>query len=204
MTRFAAFFGLFAIIAGLLSGAWFAYSGRSSDQFADCRTSRVAGGAKLGGPFKLTNQAGVSVTDKQVIDRLSLVYFGYTYCPDVCPLDTTRNADVARTLNDRGIDLKPVFISFDPERDTPGALREFAAWIDPTLVALSGTLEETAAVAKAYGVYYAKTGEGEDYLMEHSTQSYLMHPKYGFLEFFPRAVRADQMSNVIACFSAKL
>lgn len=204
MARYFAVFGSFAAAAGLLTAVWFAYAGRTNDQFAACRTSRVAGQAKLGGPFTLTSQNGERVTDAEVIDRLTLVYFGYTYCPDVCPLDTMRNVEVARALKDRGVDLKPVFVSFDPERDTAESLRAFADSIDPSLVALSGTLAETAAIAKAYGVYYAKNGEGDDYLMDHSVQSYLMHPEHGFLEFFPREIREEQMVQMIACFADKL
>ncbi len=202
--RYLAALAVIVVTLGLGLGAWLVYSARSFDQFGDCRTTRIAGGAQLGGPFRLTNQNGERLTDKQVIDRLTLVYFGYTYCPDVCPLDITRNVEVARALKDRGVEVKPVFISFDPERDTPGALTDFVNSIDSSLVALSGSIAETAAVAKAYGVYYAKDGEGEDYLMSHSVQSYLMHPKYGFLEFFQREIRADQMTSTIACFADKL
>ena len=204
MARFLAVFFTLVVALGLLAGAWFAYLARTEDQFAACRTSRVAGQASLGGPFTLTNQQGQEVTDKQVVDRLSLIYFGYSYCPDVCPLDMTRNVEVSRLLKERGIDVKPVFISIDPQRDTPEALTEFAEYIDPSLVALSGTAEQTAAVAKQFGVYYAKDGAGPDYLMSHSVQSYLMHPKYGFLEFFPREIRAGQMRDTITCFAEKL
>ncbi len=204
MVRYLAVFAACAVAFGLATGAWLIYAARSEDRFAACRTSRVAGQATLGGPFTLTNQQGQQVTDKQVIDRLSLIYFGYSFCPDVCPLDMTRNVEVSRLLKELGVDLKPVFISIDPERDTPGALTEFAEYVDPSLVALSGTAEQTSVVAKEFGVYYAKDSEDPDYLMSHSVQSYLMHPQYGFLEFFPREIRAEPMRDTIACFAAKL
>lgn len=204
MARFLVIFAAIAVALGLATGSWIVYVKRSNDQFAECRMSRVAGQAKLGGPFTLTNQQGQQVTDKQVVDRLSLIYFGYSYCPDVCPLDMTRNVEVSRLLKDLGVDVKPVFISIDPDRDTPEALTEFAEYIDPSLVALSGTAEQTAIVAKEFGVYYAKDSDGPDYLMSHSVQSYLMHPTYGFLEFFPREIRAEQMRDTIACFARKL
>ncbi len=201
MTRLYALLGSVAVACGLALGGWIAWTARSFDPFADCRTSKVAGIGRIGGPFTLTDQNGKIQTDKQVIDGLTLVYFGYTYCPDICPLDTARNAETASKLKDRGISVKPVFITIDPQRDTPEALTEFVAYNAPGMVALTGTAAQIADVAKSYGVYFAKNGSGDDYLMDHSVQTYLMHPEYGFLEFFPRAIRAKQMVETIACFA---
>ncbi len=204
MTRLFAILGAAVVLAVLVTGGWIASSTRSSDAFADCRTGRVAGIGKIGGPFSLIDQSGQMQSAADVIDGLTLIYFGYAYCPDLCPLDTTRNAEVASALKSRGIDLKPVFISIDPERDTPEILTDFVAGIDPGLVALTGSPEQIAAAAKSYGVYYAKNGAGEDYLMDHSVQSYLMHPDYGSLESFSREIRAGQVTDAIACFANKL
>lgn len=204
MTRIYALLGSAVVLSGLAIGGWLAVSSRSGDPFADCRIGAVAGGGNLGGPFTLTDQHGRSVTDSQVIDGLALVYFGYTYCPDICPLDTARNIETAAALKERGIALKPVFISIDPARDTPQALTDFAEYIGPGLVALTGTEAQISQVAKSYGVYFARNGADEDYLMDHSVQSYLMHPVHGFLEFFPREIRSGQMVETIACFADKL
>ncbi|MEO8531136.1 MAG: SCO family protein, partial [Deltaproteobacteria bacterium] len=94
--------------------------------FADCRQSVVAGGAgAIGGPFTLVDENGATVTDKQVISEPSLIYFGYTYCPDVCPIDAARNAEVTDLLAAQNIAVTPVFISIDPERDTPEVLKAY-------------------------------------------------------------------------------
>ncbi len=177
----------------------------NSDRFAECRATVVAGGsAAIGGPFELTDQNGQRVTDQDVIDRPALVYFGYTFCPDVCPQDTYRNAEVAALLDERGIDLKPVLITIDPARDTPEAMKAFTGYMSEKMVGLTGTDEEIAAAARAYRVYYSKNGSGEDYLMDHSTSTYLMVPEYGFLEFFRREESAEAIADRVQCFVEKL
>lgn len=139
-------------------------------------------GARIGGAFTLTNQDGERVTDKSLAGKWALVYFGYTYCPDVCPTDfqnlvrgwqAFENTDPARAAK-----ALPVFISVDPERDTPEALRNFTRAFDPRAVGLTGTPAEIAAVAKAYGVVYRRgeTTPGGGYLVDHSRGAYLMDP----------------------------
>lgn len=177
----------------------------SGDQFAECRTTAIAGGsASIGGPFELTDHTGQRVTDVDVIDRPSLVYFGYTYCPDVCPLDTYRNAEAVALLEERGVDVKPVFISIDPGRDTPETMAAFVGYLHEKMVGLTGTEEETAAAIKAYHVYAAKNGDDEHYLMDHSTSTYLMTPEHGFLEFFRRETTPEEMADQVACFVDKI
>ena len=90
-----------------------------------CGDTAVAGSA-IGGPFELVSETGETVTDADVITKPTLVYFGYTFCPDVCPLDTARNAEAVDILTERGLSVTPVFISIDPERDTPKIVGEFA------------------------------------------------------------------------------
>ena len=107
-------------VAALAGGTWLLTRGGDTDQFAQCRGSAIAsGGDAIGGPFELINSKGETVTDKDVFTEPSLVYFGYTFCPDVCPLDVSRNAEAVDVLAERGISTTPVFISIDPERDTP-------------------------------------------------------------------------------------
>ncbi len=197
------------VVAGLAvvaaAGAFFVLRSDSGDRFAECRTTAIAGGtASIGGPFELTNQNGERVTDADVIDRPSLVYFGYTFCPDVCPQDTYRNAEVAALLDERGIDVKPVMITIDPARDTPEAMKAFVEYLSEKMVGLTGTEAEIADAARAYRVYYAKNGSGEDYLMDHSTMTYLMAPEYGFLEFFRREETEEQIADRVQCFVEKL
>jgi protein SCO1/2 len=166
-----------------------------------CQTATVAGGAgAIGGPFSLVDQHGKSVTDKEVIQGLTLIYFGYTFCPDICPLDTQRNLDAVDILDAKGVDVTPVFITIDPARDTVDALNDYASVSHPRLIALTGSQEQVKGASKAYRTYYRKNGDGENYLMDHSTQSYLMD-KTGFLQFFRRDTSPEEMAETISCFA---
>ena len=185
-----------------LLGGMFAYIqlNRSEDAFAQCRQGQVAGG-DIGGPFTLVNTAGQTVTDAEVLIKPSLVYFGYTFCPDVCPFDMARNVDAVDLLAERGIEVTPVFISIDPERDTPEALADYAANMHPKLVALTGSPEQVKGASQAYKTFYRKQpAEDEFYLVDHSTFTYLMLPGTGFVDFFRREITSEQMAGSAACF----
>ncbi|MDH5797457.1 MAG: SCO family protein, partial [Paracoccaceae bacterium] len=137
----------------------------------------------------------------EVIDRPSLVYFGYTFCPDVCPMDNARNAESTALLQERGYDVKPVFISVDPDRDTPEALAEFTDYMHEDMLGLTGTPEQVKAAAQAYRAYYKKHDDDpEYYLVDHTTFTYLMFPKLGFAEFFRRDMEPEEMADAVACF----
>lgn len=188
---------------GMGGGAYYLTS-RPADIFEQCRSTSTVPGANIGGAFELVNESGETVTEKDVIDGLTLVYFGYTFCPDVCPFDSARNAEAVEILEAQGTMVKPVFITIDPERDTPEAVADFTSYIHPRMEGLTGTEAQTKAAAKAYQVYFAKEVEPEDpefYLMEHSTFTYLMHPDYGFLQFFGRAPRPAEMAKTVACYA---
>ncbi|MFT7026967.1 MAG: protein SCO1/2 [Paracoccaceae bacterium] len=206
MSRTAAMLAAVAVVVGLGSAAWVAFApGDGDDRFAECRAVKVAGSALIGGPFTLTAQDGSRVTDAQVIDGPSLLYFGYTFCPDVCPVDTSRNVDAIDILTDRGVDVKPVFITIDPLRDDVAAMRDFVGNLSPKMVGLTGTEDEIAAVAKAYRVYRAKQGDdAQDYLMDHTTYAYLMAPDEGMLEIFRRDDSAEEVARRTECFVDKL
>ena len=172
------------------------------DQFADCRTSAVAGGsAAIGGPFELVDNKGRIVTEQDVIVEPSLIYFGYTFCPDVCPFDTVRNAEAIDLLAAKGLSATPIFISIDPQRDTPEALDAYVENIHPKMVGLTGTEEQVKAASKAYRTYYKRHNDvPEYYIVDHSTQTYLMLPEHGFVEFFNRNTSAEQIAETAACF----
>ena len=200
---------LYAIVAGLFTltavAGVFVYTlmvPKSDDQFAECRTSAIAGGSgQIGGPFALVDENGVTVTDEDVLDVPSLIYFGYTYCPDVCPLDSARNAEAVAILDERGYDIQPVFISIDPERDTPQLLKDFTDYLHPDMLGLTGTPEQVKAASQAYRTYFKKQdGDPEYYLMDHSTFTYLTLPGHGFVEFFRRELPADMLADQMACF----
>jgi protein SCO1/2 len=189
------------VIVGL--GVAYLAAGARSDRFADCRTSVVAGGAgQIGGPFKLTDQNGKMVTDKDVLSEPALVYFGYTSCPDLCPTDMARNAEAVDILEEMGHEIKPVFISVDPRRDTPEVLKEWTASLHPRMVGLTGTPEQLQAAAKEYKTYFKvpENPTDEYYVVDHMTNTYLMLPGLGFAEFFKRDLSSQDLADRVACF----
>lgn len=200
--RYVALLSVVAVV-GLLVGIWLETRPRETDdQFAQCRASTVAGGAgAIGGPFELVNAQGETVTDAEVITEASILYFGYTFCPDVCPLDVARNAEAVDVLQERGVSVTPVFISIDPERDTPEVVGEFSYYMHEKMIGLTGSPEQVAEASKAYRTYYrAQETDDEFYLVDHSTFSYLVLPQHGFVEFFRREVSPEQMADTVACF----
>ncbi|NKJ43487.1 protein SCO1/2 [Novosphingobium sp. SG720] len=142
-------------------------------------------GAQLGGDFTLVDQAGKTVRAADFAGKYTVFYFGYTYCPDVCPLDTANLMQgyhaFAKAHPDQGARLVPVFVSIDPARDTPQVLAQFTGNFGKELVGLTGTPEQIAAVAKEFAVYYEKRAAPKGsppqaYLMDHSRAAYLMGP----------------------------
>ncbi len=196
--------GLVTVVAIGLGAMWyFVLGARDKDIFAQCRSSQVAGGSDvIGGPFTLVDETGKTVTDKDVITKPSLLYFGYTFCPDVCPLDNARNAEAVDILEKNGKIVTPIFISIDPARDTPEVLAEFTDNLHPRMIGLTGTDEQVRAASKAYRTYFNRHDETGDefYLVDHSTQTYLVLPDYGFVEFFGRAETPELMAEKVSCF----
>ncbi|MFY0616082.1 SCO family protein [Shimia sp.] len=205
MVRMVASVAVFVAIFAL-AGMW--YVGRDDsdgDQFAQCRASQVAGGAgAIGGPFELVDDDGKTVTEKEVLTEPSLIYFGYTYCPDVCPLDATRNAEAVELLEANGEVVTPVFITIDPARDTPEVMKEYTDYLHPRMIGLSGSDEQVKKASQAYRTYYkkqaAEDGDDEFYLVDHSTFTYLTLPGHGFVEYFRRDVSAEDMAQRVGCF----
>jgi protein SCO1/2 len=206
VTRLAALFAAASVLVGLAVGVFIVWRGTPDDPFVDCRRTQVAGGrAEIGGPFTLLDGSGAVVTEAEVIDRPTLVYFGYSFCPDFCPNDLARNAVAADILAEQGVDLGLAFITIDPERDTAEVMGDYAAAIHPDMIGLTGTAEQVAAAAAAYRVFSRKAGDDPDYyLMDHSTFTYLMAPEVGFLEFFGSDVAPEAMAEQAACFVDKL
>lgn len=191
-----------AVVLAVLGGTFAAtqFSGGDEDIFAQCRTSQSAGGA-IGGPFELVDETGQTVTDQDVITGPTLIYFGYTFCPDVCPLDNLRNALAINILDEQGVDVKPVFISIDPERDTVEVVRDFTDNFHDRMLGLTGSPEQVRAASQAYRTYYSKEDtEDEYYLVDHTTLTYFVLPEYGFQEFYRRDVTEQEMAESLACF----
>ncbi|MGE0719668.1 MAG: SCO family protein [Alphaproteobacteria bacterium] len=191
---------IFAVGFGLLVVALAAlYAGRIG---GTARLAEVTG-PQIGGPFAMTDQDGRKVTEASWPGRHLLVFFGFTHCPDVCPLalgevsmalDTLGKADAVR--------LQPLFVTVDPERDTAAALKDYLMAFDERILGLTGTPEEVAAMARAYRVYYKKTPvQGAlGYTMDHSAFVYLISPQGKLEAFFTHETKGDAMAQKIKGF----
>lgn len=161
-------------------------------------------GASLGGPFALINQDGAVVREAQFAGRWRLIYFGYGFCPDICPTDLATMARGLQAFEQqdaaRAARVAPIFITIDPQRDTPAALKPFVAAFHPRLVGLTGTAAQIDAVTKAYGVYARRmeTGDPEAYLMDHSAMVYLFGPDGKPIAFLPhQGLTAQQVTQML-------
>jgi protein SCO1 len=156
----------------------------------------------IGGPFALVDGDRKPVTDQNFRGKFMLVYFGYTFCPDVCPTTLNEIAEAMDKLGPAAARVQPIFITVDPKRDTPDVMKQYTASFSPKLLGLTGTPEQIAKVAREYRVYYAehRTGPGpNDYSMDHSSVIYLMGPDGQFVEPIP----ADETAATLAADIAK-
>jgi protein SCO1/2 len=145
----------------------------------------------IGGPFTLADDTGKQITDRDFRGKYMLVYFGYTFCPDVCPTTLNELAEALDQLGGKADRLQPIFITVDPKRDTPAVMKQYVAAFTPRLIGLTGSDEQIAKVAQEYRVYFAehRTGPGpNDYTMDHSSVLYLMGPDGKFIA----PIRADE------------
>lgn len=194
-SRAKVLFALIVVTAALLLGTAAMIIGRQSGG-----ETTYAETALIGGPFSLINQDGKKVTEKDFRGRYMLVFFGYTFCPDVCPTELQVMTRALQSMGPAGDRITPVFISVDPARDTPEVLKSYVENFDPRLVGLTGTADEVAAAAKAYRVYYAKAGKSgaADYLMDHSSNIYLMDPQGRFIKHFSYTTDANALAEALA------
>jgi cytochrome oxidase Cu insertion factor (SCO1/SenC/PrrC family) len=158
----------------------------------------AVGTVSVGGPFTLVDQDGKTRRDADFRGKLMLVYFGYTHCPDVCPTELQTMADAVEQLGGQATEVQPIFITVDPERDTPELLKTYAEAFDPRLVALTGMPAQVADAARAYKVYYktAKLENGE-YLVDHSSFVFLMDRDGRYAAHFGPNTTAEQMAAAI-------
>ena len=156
----------------------------------------------IGGPFELIDQTGKTVTDQDFRGKYMLVYFGYTFCPDVCPTSLGIVAEALDQLSPEELDkVVPIFISVDPERDTAEALADFVPHFHEKLIGLTGTPQQIKAVARAYKAYFAKVNEDDpdgNYLMDHSSITYLMGPDGKYAAHFSHGTPPDNMAKRLA------
>lgn len=180
---------------------WFGHEKFGNEQTADLANLSPAAGstgqASIGGAFSLTDQNGNRVTAEDLKGKFSLVLFGFTFCPDVCPMSLNTVTEALKQIGPLAENIRPVFISVDPERDTPAVLKEYAASFDPHLLALSGTPEEIREVTDHYKVYYnahKKSPSDKEYLVDHSSFIYLMGPDGEYLTHFAATIPASEMA----------
>lgn len=188
-------FGLAAIAAALLVLVVRFYL--ANPERADAGLGRAA----IGGPFSLVNQDGAAVTEASYRGKLLLVFFGYTYCPDVCPTELQALTLVMDDLGkDAGSKVQGLFISIDPQRDTPRVLKEYLSNFHPAIHGLTGTPEQVAAAARTWKAYYAraKGQDGSDnYLMDHSAFLYLMDRNNQYIAHFRPGATTDEIVKAV-------
>lgn len=153
----------------------------------------------VGGDFQLVNQDGQPVDQTMLNGKWSLVFFGFTYCPEFCPTTLAEMAVVQQRLGDKAKDLQIVFVSIDPQRDTPQALKDYLSsdGFPKGTIGLTGTPEQVATAAKAYRAFYEKVGEGEAYTMNHSLTVYLMGPDGKFRTAVAYGLGPDKSTKII-------
>ena len=191
--------GAAAVLALAVAGgaAWF---------FFNPAIQSLAGGeVTVGGPFKLTDQHGAEVTERDFAGRYMLIYFGYTFCPDFCPLSLANMTQALDLLPpEQAEQVMPMFITVDPERDTVEQLAEYAPLFHPRLVALTGTPEETRQRPRRTGLFQQGwQWRWNDYLMDHSTFIYLMGPDGKYVDHFSQSATPKEIAAGIAAAIAK-
>jgi protein SCO1/2 len=187
------------VIAAMLAGEYFFLI--APDSSVDQRLGAVEAPGKvaIGGDFTLVDQTGATRHDADFRGKLMLVYFGYTYCPDVCPTELQKMSEAIDQLGAKGDAVQPIFITVDPQRDTVEQMKAYAANFHPRLVALTGSAEQVAAAAHAYRVYYQQVKQPDgSYLMDHSSVIYLMARDGSYLAHFGAETDAAQMAAAIA------
>jgi len=170
-------------------------------------TTQVSPSDEFGGSFSLTDQYGMRRTDLDFRGKYMLIFFGYTYCPDVCPTALAVEAEALDKLGSRASRIVPIFITVDPKRDTPDKLKSYLSAFDaeppslrPNFVGLTGTDEEIAKAADAYGVYYqahidGRVTNGADYSVDHSGHTYLMSPEGKFVAYYSQGILPDELAT---------
>ena len=186
------------VIAFIIAIAGFDYFSKHSP--ATDGTAATDDSPTVGGPFTLVNQDGNEVTEKDFADGYMLIYFGFTYCPDVCPTALSDMSSALEMLSeDKSKKVTPVFISVDPARDTPVQLAEYVKFFHPRLVGLTGTEEQVKNVTRAYRVYYSKnapTGDDpQDYLVDHTSIIYLVGPDGKLVTHFSHGTTPEAMAE---------
>jgi protein SCO1/2 len=191
------------VVAGLVVGAVaaLAFLPQARERLLPAAGMRSVGQALIGGPFTLTDHKGRRVTDRDFRGRYMLIYFGFTFCPDVCPSALQVMSEALNKLGPKADRFVPIFISVDPERDTPSQLASYVESFHPRLMGLTGTPEEIDAVVKAYRVYVRKVPDPKStagYTFDHTSLIYVMGPDGSYRTHFAHTTDADTMAERLA------
>ena len=189
-----------AMLSFVIALVGFEYFQSRDSETADSGTTQQSGVPSVGGPFELVDHSGKAVTDKDFAGQYMLVFFGYTYCPDVCP---TALSDMSTALDLLGEEktekVTPLFISVDPARDTPDHLAEYVSFFHPKMIGLTGTEEQIKKVAREYRVYYRLNepdpNDPQDYLVDHTGIIYLMGPDGKLVTHFSHGTSPEKMAE---------
>ena len=191
---------LFSGIVIIFSFSYNIYTHISETGSCNKSTNFVNG---LGGPIDLIDQNETTFSLEKQNASLSLLYFGYSYCPDICPYDLERNAYVKDIMDEQQLDINLVFITLDPSRDTTERLKDFSEYIHKSMIALTGSNDQIEVLKKAYGVFGKSNKvdfEDQSYLVDHSTFSYLVDKDGKVLSYFNRRESPEKISEKIKCF----
>ena len=185
-------FTLLVFILGLIlvvliaSGAWLFV--RQSDE-------RHKGSDLVGGSFELVDQDRNNITNNSFPNKFKIIYFGFTFCPDVCPMGLTTISEALDSLGTKAKHIQPIFITLDPLRDTAEVLKSYKENFHESIIFLTGSEEQIRSVAKLYKVYFRKTNDTDDYLIDHSAITFIMAPSGGYLKHFGPNATAVEFSN---------
>ena len=191
---------LFSGIFIIFSFSYNIYTHISESGTCNKSTNFVKG---LGGPIDLIDQNETTFSLEKQNASLALLYFGYSYCPDICPYDLERNAYVKDIMDEQQLDINLVFITLDPSRDTTERLKDFSEYIHKSMIALTGSNDQIETLKNAYGVFGKLNkvdNEDQSYLVDHSTFSYLVNKNGEVLSYFNRRESPEQISEKIKCF----
>ena len=174
------------LVVLIASGAWLFV--RQSDE-------RQKGSDLVGGSFELVDQDRNNITNNSFPNKFKIIYFGFTFCPDVCPMGLTTISEALDSLGTKAKHIQPIFITLDPLRDTAEVLKSYKENFHESIIFLTGTEEQIRSVAKLYKVYFQKTNDNDDYLIDHSAITFIMAPSGGYLKHFGPNATAGEFSN---------
>jgi len=194
-----------AVILGLAVSALLYVVGKNTEARPDGMLHAVTDD-EFGGPINLVNQFGEKVTDEDFEGKYKLMFFGFTYCPAICPTELSKITYVLKDLGDAAKDIQPIYITVDPERDTPEKMKSYVSLFHPSLVGLTGSPQQIKDTLKAFKVYAAKAEQNDglsEYTMDHSTFTYLIAPDGRLLHIFKLADTAPYMTQTISAWMAQ-